>query len=247
MSAEMLVIDAHRHAGLGQLMRDPDTTRADVDLTLRHMSECGIDRSILCAITNFDYGKPNRDIAEICRRNPQKLIGFARHDPPNRADAQALRREVQELGLQGLKITRQPTRDLLEAVAELQVPLLYAPELLGDVHMIANEYPQVPVVIAGLGDSAKDFARHYEAISIARRYPNVFLTTSALVAYQYLEIAVGELGAAKLIFASDGPERDSRVERHRVRLLKLSRADEEQVLGQNIAHLLRGGDGKKPA
>jgi uncharacterized protein len=233
MPGEMLVIDAHRHAGMGQLMLGPDTTRADVDLTLRHMSECAIDRSILCAITNPDYAKANREIAEICRRNPQKFIGFARHDPPNQAAALALRREVRESGLMGLKITRQPTRELLEA-AELKVPLLYAPELLGDVHMIAHEYPQVPVVIAGLGDGSKDFARHYEAISIARRYPNVFLTTSALVAYQYLDIAVSELGAAKLIFASDGPERDSRVERQRVRLLKLSRADEEQVLGRTL-------------
>ena len=240
MPGEALVIDAHRHAGLGQLMQDPDTTRADVDLTLRHMAECGIDRSILCAITNFDYVQANRDIAMICRRNPQKFIGFARHDPPNKAAARSLRQEVQELGLKGIKITRQPTRELLEAAAELKAPLLYTPELLGDVHMISHEYPQVPVVVAGLGEGSKDFARHYEAISIARRYPNVFLTTSALVAYQYLEIAAEELGAAKLIFASDGPERDSRVERHRVRLLKLSRADEEQVLGRNIARLLPG-------
>jgi predicted TIM-barrel fold metal-dependent hydrolase len=60
------------------------------------------------------------------------------------------------------------------------------------------------------------------------------------VGYEYLEIAARELGPEKLIFASSGPERDSRVERHRVRLLRLSAAAEEQVLGGNVARLLAG-------
>ena len=89
-----------------------------------------------------------------------------------------------------------------------------------------------------LGSNTRDFAANYEAIDIARRYPNVYLTTAALALSEYLEIAAKELGAGKLIFASDGPERDARVERHRVRLLKLRPGDEAMALGGNLERVL---------
>jgi len=51
-------------------------------------------------------------------------------------------------------------------------------------------------------------------------------------------MAAKEAGPAKLIFGSDGPELDSRVELHKVKLLKLAPADEAAVLGGNILRLL---------
>jgi len=54
-------------------------------------------------------------------------------------------------------------------------------------------------------------------------------------------MAAKELGPGKLIFGSDGPELDSRVELHKIKLLKLSADREAQVLGGNIARLLPEG------
>src|SRR5260221_14588412 len=76
-----LVIDAHCHAGLGQEMTAPWTTRGDIEVTLRHMEEVGIDRTIIFPINNPTYEKANEAIAELCGRYPGKLIGFAKHDP----------------------------------------------------------------------------------------------------------------------------------------------------------------------
>lgn len=238
-----LVIDANCRAGLGEAMTAPGTTRASVEVTLRHMQEAAIDRTILSAVTNSGYEKPNQAIAEICKRNPGKFIGFARHDGERGKGGigALLRREVETLGLRGLRVTRQPLRDLLDAAAELRIPVLYESEELSNLHLIAAEYPKLPFILTSLGTGGREWAAHYEAIAIARRYPNVYLTTSALAGYKYFEIAVRELGAEKLIFASDGPERDSRVELYRVRLLKLSPADEAKVLGGNIQRLLPGG------
>lgn len=42
----------------------------------------------------------------------------------------------------------------------------------------------------------------------------------------------------KLIFGSDGPLVDSRVELHKIRLLKLPRDQEELILGRNVLRLL---------
>ena len=73
-----LIVDAHCHAGRGTAMSAPWTTRADVDITLRHMAEAGIDRTVLFPINNTEYEKPNQEIAEICGRYPGKFFGFAK-------------------------------------------------------------------------------------------------------------------------------------------------------------------------
>ena len=239
-----LIVDAHCHAGRGTAMSAPWTTRADVEVTLRHMAEAGIDRTVLFPINNTDYEKPNQEIAEICGRHSGKFIGFAKHDPQTEAGKipALLRREVQSLGLKGLKLHKLPTRDVLDVVAELGIPVLYHPEKVANFHMIAAEYPQVPFIMAHLGNFAsRDWAEHIAAMGVGRRYPNVYLETSSVVFFKFLEMAGAELGAGKLIFGSDGPELDSRVELFKVRLLKLSPADEARVLGGNILKLLKLG------
>ncbi len=242
--SKSVVIDAHCHAGTGQAMTAPWDTRASLDITLRHMEEAGIDRTVLFPINNTDFEKPNQEIADICRKYPGKLIGFAKHDPKTEAGriAKMLRYEVETLGLKGLKLHRLPTREVLEAVAELRIPVLYHPDRVSDFHMLATEYPQTPFIIAHLGSFAShDWTEHLAAIDIARRYPNVYLDTSSVVFFKYLEIAARELGGSKLIFGTDGPELDSRVELYKVRLLKLPPAEEAMVLGGNITRLLPAG------
>ena len=242
--ARPLVIDAHCHAGRGQGMSAPWTTRASVEVTLQHMAEAGIDRTVVFPINNADYEKPNQEIAEICGRHPGKFIGFAKHDPQTEAGRirALLLREVESLGLKGLKLHRLPTREVLDTVAELGIPILYHPEKVANFHMIAAEYPQISFIMAHLGNFAsRDWAEHIAAIGVARRYPNVYLETSSVVFFKFLGVAAAELGAGKLIFGSDGPELDSRVELHKIRLLKLSAADEARVTGGNIARLLPKG------
>lgn len=239
-----LVIDAHCHAGTGQALSAPWTTRADPEVTLRRMEEAGIDRTVIFPINNDQYEKPNQEIAEICRRYPGKFIGFAKHDPQAEAGRirTLLRREVEEFGLRGLKLHRLPTREVLDTAAKLGIPVLYHPEKVSNFHLIAAEYPQVNFVMAHLGSFAsRDWTEHLAAIDVARRYPNVYLETSSVVFVRYLELAVRELGAGKLIFGSDGPEVDSRVELYKIRLLKLPAEAEAMVLGGNIARLLPKG------
>ncbi len=239
-----LVIDAHCHAGRGEAMSAPWTTKADVEITLRHMAEVGIDRTIIFPINNADYEKPNREIAELCARYPDKFIGFAKHDPQAEAGRirAMLRHEVESLGLKGLKLHRLPTREVLDTAAELGIPILYHPEKVANFHLIASEYPQIPFIMAHLGSFAsRDWTEHIAAIDAARRYPNVYLDTSSVVFFRFLEKAAAEAGPDKLIFGSDGPELDSRVELYKVRLLKLPPAEEAKVLGGNIRRLLPKG------
>src|SRR5215467_11626571 len=96
-----LIIDAHCHAGHGQAMTAPWTTFNDPEVTLGHMTEAGINRTIIFPIENPDYEKPNQEIAEICSRYSGKFIGFAKHDPESEKGRirGLLRHEVEELRL----------------------------------------------------------------------------------------------------------------------------------------------------
>jgi len=234
-----LVIDAHCHAGLGQEMTAPWTTNGDLGITLRHMEEAGIDRTIIFPINNPTYEKANQSIAEMCGRYPGKLIGFAKHDPQTEAGRipGMLRREVEQLGLKGLKLHKLPTRDVLEAVAELRIPVLYHPQEVDDYYMIAEAFPQIQFIMAHMG-GYQTWRKPMDGIGLARRYPNVSVDTSQ-VSMKFIELAVKELGPDKIIFGSDGPEQDSRVELYKIRLLKLPPADEAKILSGNILRLLR--------
>ncbi|MEW5977060.1 MAG: amidohydrolase family protein [Acidobacteriota bacterium] len=238
---EPLIIDAHCHAGTGEALTAPWSTYADPELTLKRAQEAGISKTIIFPINNPTYERPNREIADIVRRHSGKFIGFAKHDPVKEAGniRALLTREVQELGLKGVKLHQVPTREMLDTVAELKIPVLFHPPKTADFHMVASAYPQISFIMAHLGSFAsRDWTEHLQAIDLARRYPNVFLETSSVVFFRYLELAAQELPAEKLIFGSDGPEVDSRVELHKIRLLKLPGASERKVLGENILRLL---------
>jgi predicted TIM-barrel fold metal-dependent hydrolase len=239
-----LIIDAHCHAGYGQAMTAPWTTRAPLDIVLRHMEEAGIDRTVLFPVNDSDYEKPNQRLADMCERHPGKFIGFAKHDPETERGRieRLLRKEVEDLGLKGLKLHKLPTREVLDAVAALRIPIIYHPKHPSMFYMIAEEYPQITFFMAHIGCYlSKDVTWHYQAIDIARRYPNVYLETSGVAAQRFIEMAIKELGPEKVLFGSDGPENDSRLEIYKVRLLKLAPDAEAKVLGGNVQRLLPKG------
>src|SRR5207237_3829520 len=96
-----------------------------------------------------------------------------------------------------------------------------------------------PVIMARLGSFASgNYSEHLAAIHVAERYPNVYLETSSVVFFEFLELAARELPPEKILFGSDGPLVDSRVELFKVRLLKLPKVHEAKVLSGNILRLL---------
>jgi uncharacterized protein len=236
-----LVIDAHCHAGKGETMSAPWTSYADPLVTLRRADEAGIDKTIIFPISNPTYEKANQEIAELVAKYPTRFIGFAKHDPISEAGKirRMLTREVHAMGLRGLKLHQLPTREVLDTVAELKIPILFHPPKVSDFHQIASLYPEIPFLLAHLGSFASgNYAEHIAAIDVAKRYPNVYLETSSVVFFEYLELAARDLPPEKLIFGSDGPLVDSRVELFKIRLLKLSADNEAKVLGGNIRRLL---------
>src|SRR5262249_48498634 len=191
--------------------------------------------------SNPTYEKANREIADLVAKYPDRFIGFAKHDPETEAGKirGMLIHEVREMGLKGLKLHKLPTREVLDTVAELKIPVLFHPPKVSDFHQIASLYPDVSFIMAHLGSfSSANYAEHLAAIDAAKRYPNVYLETSSVVFFEYLELAARALPPEKILFGSDGPLVDSRVELFKIRLLKLPKEHEAKVLSGNILRLL---------
>ena len=241
------IIDAHCHAGHGTNSErtggphDPWTTFNDPEETLKKMESAGIDRTIIFPINNVTYREANEEIATYARRWPRQLIGFAKHDAETERGeiGDLLRHEVNDLGLRGLKLHGTPSEEMMIAASELNIPILFHPRNVDDCHTAVRSHPEVNFILAHLGSfSSKRWREHDRAIFVVQEYPNLYLETSSVVFYRYLEKAARELPVEKLIFGTDGPLVDSRIELQKIRMLQLEPEAERKVLGGNVLRLL---------
>lgn len=236
------VIDCHVHAGHANGLTDPWTTIADPVEILGRMDEAGVDKAVIFPISNEpSYEQANREIAAICGRYPGRFIGFAKHDPVHEQGRirQMMLDECRGLGLRGLKLHGHPGPEILDVCAELGIPILYHPSRVARFEEIAPAYPGVDLILAHLGsDMSMEYQEHLAAIALARKYPNVYLDTSTVVVTRYLEKAIAEVPAEKLVYGTDEPEVDTRLEIFKIRVLKLPKEKEEAILGGNIQRLL---------
>ena len=150
-----------------------------------------------------------------------------------------LHHEVLKLGLSGLKLHGIPTKEMVETAAELGIPILFHPPSVSDSLKVIESNPKVSFILAHLGCFAsRNWREHVRAIEAAKRIANLYLDTSSVVFFKYLEQAAYELSPEKLVFGSDGPLVDSRVELYKIQLLRLPKEKEQLVLGGNILRLL---------
>ncbi len=241
------VIDCHAHVGIARLagtgkdLTDPWYTVADPEVILQHSEEAGIDQTVIFPISNTTYKEANEEVAQICRRYPSKFIGFAKHNPATEKGRirSLLLREYHELGLRGLKLHDQPSREMLDVVKELGIPVLYHPQRVALYEEFLPSYPTINFIVAHLGsDESENWHEHVAAIELAKRHPTVYLDTSAVMLTRYLEKAIQELPPDKLVFGSDEPEFDCRMEIFKIRVLKLPKEKEQLILGGNMQRLL---------
>jgi predicted TIM-barrel fold metal-dependent hydrolase len=242
------VLDMHCHAGRGMNFAQGDpaaapwTTYNDPQWILQQAREAGIAQSVIFPISNTTFEQANQEIAGYVRQFPRRFIGFAKHDPGTEAGKirGLLTREVRQLGLKGLKLHAVPTREILETVAELGIPILMHPPRVRDCLEVVRGHPRIPFILAHLGSFAsRDWRDHLLAIDAARDLPNLYLDTSGVLFQRYLERAARDLPAEKLLFGSDAPLVDARVELFKILLLRLPRDREEKILGGNARRLLR--------
>jgi predicted TIM-barrel fold metal-dependent hydrolase len=242
------VIDCHTHAGTGTALTDPWTTIADPEEILRRNREAGIDKACIFPISHDTFEEANQEIVSIVKRYPGRFIGYAKHDPVNekgRIRAMLLK-ECRTMGLRGLKLHVTPTPEVLDTVAELKIPIIWHPDNVATFERVVKGYPTIDFILAHIGsDLSNNWREHETAIAVARNYPNIYLDTGAVVLTRYIEQAIKEAGPEKVVFGSDEPEVDCRLEIYKIRVLKLPKEQEEMILGGNILKLLSKYEGGK--
>src|SRR6266487_2528599 len=134
-AAKAAVVDCHALFGSGKTWADPveqDVNYSLEDL-LRRGGEAGIDRYCILPARNDEYKEMNRELARMCEKRADRFIGFAAHSPQREEGRVAimLREEVKSMGLRGVRSDGHPNRELMDAAAELRIPVIYYPKVTG--------------------------------------------------------------------------------------------------------------------
>ena len=241
----MLVIDCHCHAGTGDVMTAPWTTRAPLSSYLRRARAAGIDKTVVFSLFRSDYAKGNVEVARIVARCPSRLIGFAFVHP--KRDAGRIERmvghAVRNWSFKGIKVhafEAMPTREVCETARKFRLPLLVdVASKTQVVDLFAAEYPDVNFIIPHLGSFMDDWGAHARVIEQMIRYPNVYADTSAVRRFDYIVEAVRRAGARKLLFGSDGPWLHPGLELQKIKLLGLPAGQEALIAGGNFLRLIK--------
>jgi len=238
-----MIIDSHTHVDRFGWYDPPETI-------IHLMGEAGIDQSIIMTYVDAPDVKGSIEyIAEAIQKYPDQLIGYARMNPRRGEEAQQLfRKAMEEYDFKGLKLhpagnrchpARQETIDLIRVAARYTAPVLFH---CGDeeftlplqIAEAAKACPEATIILGHCGG----YFHTEDAVRVAERYPNIILETSAMPYPRLVKEAVERIGAARVLYASDGPGCDPTIEVHKVKLAGLSVDDEEAVFHRNIKRIL---------
>ena len=242
-----MIVDSHVHVDEVSPLGWIDPPEAILGL----MDEAGIEKAVIMTYTDTP-GLNERAleyIAEVVARFPDRFYGYARMHPSYGERAVDLfERAIVEYGLSGLKLHPvssvahpggEATTRLIAKAAELEGPVLFHS---GDeayctpyeIELSAIACPEATIILGHMGG----YFHVGMAIEVARRHPNVDLDTSAMPYPAWVRQAVDALGPERVLFASDGPGCDPRLEVYKLMRAGLTPAEEELVFSGNILRLL---------
>jgi predicted TIM-barrel fold metal-dependent hydrolase len=240
----MRIVDARCTIGDGRV------ASLSADELVRQLDANGVDAAVVgppdrcIAVANHEG---NDFVLEACRRHPDRLIGFATVNPWYGDDAVAELRRAAAAGLRGL-ILHPPLQgymlldtlvDPVVAVAEeLGLPV-WAPTgkpfqaLPLQLTELARRFPRVNFLMGHMGHT--DF--WIEAVPAAAAAPNIYAEISYKQPHVIID-AVTQLGPERVVFGSDAPFNDLRLEVEKFRAAELDDRARELVGAETLLSLL---------
>ena len=240
-----MIIDAHAHLDEVEAFGWKDTPSK----LLRLMDSADISKSVVT--TYADEPGPEDGVERLqgyVEEHPDRFIGFPRMDPRYGEEAmEVFERAITEYGMRGLKL--HPVSNLSNPFADFTVEFLdKAAEL--DVPVLIHSGDRVMTLPKQIGEAASrtdatlimghvgGFFNGREAVDVAANHENIVLETSAMPYPRILQDAVDRLGASRVIYGSDQPAANPHVELEKIRVLDLSKNQQERILYRNTAELL---------
>ena len=174
-----MIIDCHEHLGRGVLLNDVFQIDSTVERLEYLMNKAGVDKALIFPVTYKDYRKPNEEIARVVSEN-KRFMGLARVIPqaPDAPRAGGIRpsRNWVFWGLKVHPMDGFPTREIMDKVRELKVPVLAHSGMgLAPITFegIIQSYPDVTIILAHLGfdlNWSNMFSYPLQAFYLARKY-----------------------------------------------------------------------------
>jgi predicted TIM-barrel fold metal-dependent hydrolase len=208
------------------------------------MDEAGIDRAVLMppVIVKPDNYWMIEQIQGNARFIPCVLLN------PHFGDEsiKELETAVNEWGVKGLKLmptkhgfslAKKQANALISKCAELNIPVSihseggYAHPLA--IAVAAESFPDVPVIMDHMG------YRYWaaDAIEAAKRAPNIYLATTAVMEPFFIDQAINALGVDRIVFGSNGPFVIPKMQVEVIKHLGLSQQEEAKIMGETLAKL----------
>lgn len=247
-----MIIDAN--TSLGQSLYGP---RATADQLLQRMAALGIDRSIVSSFTpqDLDLRRANNAVSEIVARDP-RLIGFARIDPRLGSTSIAELDACQREDFRGVKvdpfeqsfvINSELVIDFFKACAAARMPVLVvsghpclsSPIQVGD---LAERIPELTIIMAHGGQLAMHGLGIFDCLLVVKTTRNVYIETSGIPetgTEGLIERSVLEVSPDRVIFGSNSPICDPAMELERIRVSRIPKDAQSQIMGANLAAILR--------
>ncbi len=248
---ETPVIDFHCHVGRwGRYGMDDDP--ADY---LRLMDAAGVDRACINCINFGDARRGNDRVARFVAQRPDRFVGVAYVTPryPDEALAE-LDRCFDVLGFRSLKLypdylgkpIDDPAYDaVFEWADDRSVVIMSHSSYVHDDDWLtrpdrfvglAQRYGKISWVLAHSGNARQG---QEQAVTAARACPNVYLETcTSMGEHDTIEFLVDGAGEDRVLYGSDMPLMDPRLQVGRVVTADISHDAKLKILGLNAIELL---------
>ena len=234
-----MIIDAHVHWRGGTYSGDHRGGPGDL---FGALEQAGVSRAVVVGLDPED----DDSIVDVTTEWKDRLAAFIDVDPA-KAGMPAVEEAVRVASGLGESYVRcgssqlpeEYFRPVLEIAQAEELPVMLhtgdfsytSPAMMGGM---IQQFPKVTFILAHMGS----LAFVWDAIEVARAWPNVYLETSGMTSPRMLRRAVDEIGPERILFGSDYPYWHPAVERARIETAELGEVVTQMILGENVSRLL---------
>jgi len=259
INREIAAIDVHAHFGA---YRDKSSLvcnermSADAQTVLRRAALANIRLTAVSPLSGLlprgkaDPVSGNEEAARTVAAH-DALYHWALVDPLKAETFEQARRMLAGQKCVGIKIhpeehcyrIREHGRAIFEFAAEEGcIVLTHSGEensLPEDFLPFADDYPEIPLILAHLGCGYDDDSTHQVRAILKSKHGNVLVDTSSACSVQsgLIEWAVRQVGADKVLFGTDSPLYFTPMQRARIDYADISKADKCKILSGNAEKL----------
>jgi len=229
----------------------------EFDPTLEALDErlaaADIDGAVIAPLKppSFDFDRANNRLAERLA-DRDEYFGIGRVDPRVADAAEHARRAIEEYDLHGLKlhpweesfpITGPIVEPVLDVAAKLEVPVwIHAgyPNVSRalSVRRVVEAYPTIDFVLTHASQLDISGGSVGDVALLARETENTYFELSGVYRHDVIRDLVADVGPERVLFGSNAPLFDPRLEKVRVTKADLSEEAKRIILGAAVLKLL---------